>query len=142
MKTPHGFKLAGTAAGIKKEGLDLGLITSETAAIGAAIFTKNAFPAAPVLVSRENLRRTNYRVRAILTNSGNANAANGEAGLAATRRSGTCVAELIGCPAEEVFVASTGVIGRPLPVDKICSAIPALIGEISATGERRLRARL
>ena len=132
MKTPQGFKLSAIAAGIKKEGLDLGLISSDVSAVAAAVFTRNAFPAAPVLFSRENLRRTDNRVRAILVNSGNANAATGEEGMAAARMCAEKVALLIGSSFDEVFISSTGVIGRPLPVARICAAVPHLTATLSA----------
>jgi glutamate N-acetyltransferase/amino-acid N-acetyltransferase len=126
MHIPHGFKLAAVAGGIKKKGLDLGLIVSDPAAAAAAVFTRNAFPAAPVVLSRENLRRSGHRVRGVLVNSGNANAANGAEGMAAARMCADTVAGSIGCLPDEVFVSSTGVIGRPLPVQQICSAVPDL----------------
>lgn len=131
MHIPHGFKLAAVAAGIKKKGLDLGLIVSDPAAAAAAVFTRNAFPAAPVVLSRDSLRRSGHRVRGILVNSGNANAANGTEGMAAARMCADVVAGSIGCLPDEVFVSSTGVIGRPLPAQQICSAIPDLVGALN-----------
>jgi glutamate N-acetyltransferase/amino-acid N-acetyltransferase len=131
MHIPNGFTLAAVAAGIKKKGLDLGLIVSEPAAAAAAVFTRNAFPAAPVVLSRQNLRRSNHRVRGVLVNSGNANAANGTEGIAAARMCVDTVAGSIGCAPEEVFVSSTGVIGRPLPAQQICSVIPELAAALN-----------
>ena len=78
MKTSHGFKLSAVAAGRKKKGLDLGMIASDPSSVAAAVFTRNAFPAAPVFFSRESLQRSGHRVRAVSVNSGNANAATGE----------------------------------------------------------------
>jgi len=130
--SPLGFKTTGLSAGIKKSGLDLGLIVSDRPAMAAAVFTKNSFPAAPILVSRQNLLDSGHVLRAVLVNSGNANACNGEEGLAVARR---CIAEAaghIGCSPAEVFVSSTGVIGRPLSAEKICRVIPGLI---SAAGD-------
>jgi len=124
---PQGFRHLAVTAGIKKSGLDLGLIVSDRPATAAAVFTKNAFPAAPVLVSRQNLLDSGHVLRAVLVNAGNANACNGEEGLAVAR---TCAAQLagrLGCSPAEVFIASTGVIGRPLPAEKICGALPGLI---------------
>jgi len=124
---PQGFRTSAVTAGIKKSGLDLGLIVSDRPATAAAVFTKNAFPAAPVLVSRQNLLDSGHVLRAVLVNAGNANACNGEEGLAVAR---TCAAQLagrLGCSPAEVFIASTGVIGRPLPAEKICGALPGLI---------------
>jgi glutamate N-acetyltransferase/amino-acid N-acetyltransferase len=128
---PAGFKLAAVEAGIKKKGLDLGLLCSDRSATTAALFTKNAFPAAPILVSKAHLQETRHTARAILVNAGNANAVTGEEGLAAAQQSASELARHLGCRAAEVFVSSTGVIGRPLPVDKICSAIPSLVSGMS-----------
>jgi glutamate N-acetyltransferase / amino-acid N-acetyltransferase len=132
---PLGFKTTAVAAGIKKSGLDLGLIVSDRPATAAAVFTKNTFPAAPVLISRQNLQDSGHILRAVLVNSGNANACNGEEGLAVAR---TCVEQLagrLGCSPSEVFVSSTGVIGRPLSADRICGALPGLISAGSDIGD-------
>src|SRR5262245_28905453 len=123
---PRGFRLAATAAGIKKEGLDLALIHSDRPATVAAIFTRNAFPAAPVIVSRDHLQKSGHVAKAIIVNSGNANASNGALGLAAAEKSAEAVASALGCTTSEGFGSSTGVIGRPLPVEKIPAAIPKL----------------
>jgi glutamate N-acetyltransferase/amino-acid N-acetyltransferase len=130
--TPKGFKLAATAAGIKKSGLDLGFLYSETPATTAVVFTKNAFPAAPILVTREHLKASGNTTRALLVNAGNANAVTGEAGLNAARQCAEEVAKRAGCKPSEVFLSSTGVIGRPLPVDKICAAVPTLLSTMNA----------
>jgi glutamate N-acetyltransferase/amino-acid N-acetyltransferase len=130
---PLGFKTSGLSAGIKKSGLDLGLIVSDRPATAAAVFTRNAFPAAPVLLSRQNLIDSGHVLRAILVNSGNANACNGEEGLAVARRCAAETARLVGCKPSEVFVSSTGVIGRPLSADKICNSIPGLLSAASDT---------
>jgi glutamate N-acetyltransferase/amino-acid N-acetyltransferase len=124
---PLGFKTSAVAAGIKKSGLDLGLIVSDRPATAAAVFTKNTFPAAPVVISKEHLLESGHILRAVLVNSGNANACNGADGMAVAR---SCAAELaskLGCAPAEVFVSSTGVIGRPLSAERICSALPGLI---------------
>jgi glutamate N-acetyltransferase/amino-acid N-acetyltransferase len=132
---PRGYKIAATAAGIKKSGgLDLGLLYSELPATTAVVFTKNAFPAAPILVTREHLKASQNTVRAILVNAGNANAVTGEAGLSAARECARELAKQAGCKDSEVFVSSTGVIGRPLPVDKICGAIPTLLSAMNPQG--------
>lgn len=131
---PEGFKIAAAAAGIRKSGLDLGLLYSDRPAITAAVFTKNAFPAAPILVTREHLKASGNTTRAVLVNAGNANAVTGESGKNAARRCATELAERLGCKPSEVFVSSTGVIGRPLPADKICSAIPMLVAEMNPSG--------
>src|SRR5438132_13101701 len=114
------FKTAAIASGIKPGGaLDLALIYSDRPAIAAAVFTQNTFIAAPLIVSKEHLEETGHRARTILVNSGNANAATGEAGIQAARICVEALAVQIGCPANEVLVSSTGVIGRPLPVQTI-----------------------
>jgi len=124
---PAGFKTTAVAAGIKKSGLDLGLIVSDRPAAAAAVFTKNTFPAAPVLLSRENLQRSGHILRAVLVNSGNANACNGADGLAVAESCAAQLAGKLGCTPAEIFVSSTGVIGRPLSAETICGALPALI---------------
>jgi glutamate N-acetyltransferase/amino-acid N-acetyltransferase len=130
-----GFKIAATAAGIKKSGgPDLGLLYSDHPAITAVMFTKNAFPAAPILVTREHLKESGNTVRAILVNAGNANAVTGEAGMRAARQCAAELAKQAGCKPSEIFVSSTGVIGRPLPVDKICAAVPTLLSTMNPHG--------
>jgi len=124
---PLGFKTSAVAAGIKKTGLDLGLIVSDRPATAAAVFTKNTFPAAPVLISKENLLESGHILRAVLVNSGNANACNGADGLAVARLCAVQLASKLGCAPAEVFVSSTGVIGRPLSAERICGALPGLI---------------
>lgn len=127
LQTPEGFKVAATTAGIKKSGLDLGLLYSSRPAVTAVVFTKNAFPAAPILVTREHLKASGNRVRAVLVNAGNANAVTGEPGMNAARQCAAVLAKQVGCAPSEIFLSSTGVIGRPLPVDKISAAIPMLV---------------
>lgn len=128
---PAGFKLAATVAGIKKSGLDLGFLYSDRPATTAAVFTKNAFPAAPILVTREHLKQSGNMTRAVLVNAGNANAVTGESGMLAARTCAAEVAKQIGCTPAEVFISSTGVIGRPLPFEKICNAVPALVSTMT-----------
>jgi glutamate N-acetyltransferase/amino-acid N-acetyltransferase len=124
----RGFKTAAVAAGIKANGaLDLALICSDTPAIAAAVFTQNTFIAPPLVVSRKHLEETNHRVRALIVNSGNANAATGEAGIRAAKECAEAVASKIGCKTNEVLVSSTGVIGRPFPTGKVRIAVPALV---------------
>ena len=130
---PLGFKTSGLSAGIKKSGLDVGMIVSDRPATAAAVFTKNAFPAAPVLLSRQNLIDSGHILRAVLVNSGNANACNGDEGLTVARRCAAEAARLVGCKPSEVFVSSTGVIGRPLSADKICNTIPDLLSAAGST---------
>ncbi len=131
-----GFKASAVAAGIKKtRGLDLALIYSEKVANVAAVFTKNKVKAAPVVLSREHTR--DGRARAIVANSGNANACTGKAGLATARKTAELVAGELGILPEEVLVASTGVIGAPLDMDLISRAVPDLVKGLSWEGVHR-----
>jgi glutamate N-acetyltransferase / amino-acid N-acetyltransferase len=124
----QGFKMSAVAAGIKAPGkLDLALIYSDRPAVAAAVFTQNTFIAAPLVVSRRHLQETGNRVRAVIVNAGNANAATGEDGIARAKATTEAVAARLGLVANEVLVSSTGVIGRTLPVEKIRDAIPQLV---------------
>jgi len=123
--------MAAVAAGIKAGGaLDVSLIHSETPSTAAAVFTQNTFIAAPLIVSKQHLKESGHRVRAIIVNSGNANAATGDAGIQAARATAQALAETIGCSANEVIVSSTGVIGRPFPLGKIQQAIPNIVAAL------------
>jgi glutamate N-acetyltransferase/amino-acid N-acetyltransferase len=129
-----GFKTAAIASGIKAGGaLDLALIYSEKPATAAAVFTQNTFIAAPLIVSKEHLEKAGHKARAILVNSGNANAATGEAGIQAARASVEALAEQIGCQSQEILVSSTGVIGRPFPLQTIEASIPKLVSALLPT---------
>jgi glutamate N-acetyltransferase / amino-acid N-acetyltransferase len=126
--TPLGFKAAGVSAGIKVNGgSDLALVVSETAATAAAVFTTNRAQAAPVVVSREHIERAGGLARAIVVNSGCANACTGDEGVSVAQEMTAETARLLGCSAEQVLVASTGVIGVALPIDKIRSGLPAAL---------------
>jgi glutamate N-acetyltransferase/amino-acid N-acetyltransferase len=126
---PKGF-LAGTArCGLKKAGDDLAIIFSERPAVAAAVFTQNLVQAAPVLVSREHLRFKTHR--AIVVNSGGANACTGDPGLNNARATARMVAEYFNCDDREVLVASTGVIGVQLDMDKIVSGVREATGRLS-----------
>jgi glutamate N-acetyltransferase / amino-acid N-acetyltransferase len=132
--TPKGFRAAGVSAGIKAKpgALDLALLISDHPATAAAVFTTNLAQAAPVTVSREHLARSGGVVRAIIVNSGCANACTGEEGLRDARAMTTGTAHLVGCPDEQVLVASTGVIGVALPMDKIQQGLPAVFHALGA----------
>lgn len=137
LATPRGFRGAVVAAGIKKTpgAPDLALIFSDspnTAAAGA--FTTNRAAAAPVLVSREHLRRSRGRARAIVVNSGNANCSTGRAGLRTARETTRTAARLLGLRPHEILVASTGVIGVPLGPELVLSQLPTLHKNLSAEG--------
>ena len=129
-----GFVAAGVRCGIRRKRADLALIVSDRPAAAAAVFTTNRVQAAPILVSRENLLASGGSVRAIVVNSGNANACTGEPGLAAARLTVDETARLLGIPPEEVLVASTGVIGVPLPVSRLVSALPRASKSLSPAG--------
>ena len=117
---PAGFRAAGVACGIKKTGaLDLAIVVADAPAAAAGVFTTNKALAAPVLVSREHLARSGGLARAIVVNSGCANACTGPEGLAVARSSADFVASIVGCPPEQVLVASTGVIGVQLDLDRL-----------------------
>jgi glutamate N-acetyltransferase/amino-acid N-acetyltransferase len=132
--TPHGFKAAGVSIGIKRTvgELDLALLVSDAPATAAAVFTTNRAQAAPVLISREHLERSDGIVRAIIVNSGCANACTGDEGLQVARDMARETARLIGCTAEEVLVASTGVIGVALPIEKIRSGLPMAVAALAS----------
>jgi len=132
--TPKGFRAAAAAAGIKKTAgaLDLALIVCDAPGASAAgVFTTNRAAAAPVLLCREHLKKNRGRARAIIANSGNANACTGRAGMIAAERTARAVAELLGIQPHEVFVSSTGVIGTPLNVDLILNQLPGLKERLS-----------
>jgi glutamate N-acetyltransferase / amino-acid N-acetyltransferase len=121
-----GFRFSAVEAAIKKPGrLDLALIFSDVPANIAAVFTTNKVQAAPVLISRA--RAKNGIGRAVLVNSGNANACTGEQGMADALSCGRRTAEALGLPDEELLIASTGVIGQCLPMDRFRAAIQPLV---------------
>jgi glutamate N-acetyltransferase / amino-acid N-acetyltransferase len=130
---PKGFSFSATACGLKKSGLDLALIASNSLASTAAVFTQNLVQAAPVVLSRSNIRRSRGRTRGLVVNSGNANCATGDAGMAASRATAAVAARALSCLPEEIVVCSTGVIGVPLRVEKIVSALPALVSSSKNT---------
>ncbi|MDI6712728.1 MAG: bifunctional glutamate N-acetyltransferase/amino-acid acetyltransferase ArgJ [Anaerosomatales bacterium] len=119
---PDGFLGAAVSAGIKRSGKrDVALIVAEQRCPAAAVFTRNAMAAAPVIVSRAHV--ADGYARAVVVNAGNANACTGERGVADARAMAAAVAEAIGCDAADVLVASTGVIGVPLPMNLVTGGI-------------------
>lgn len=123
---PSGFKAAGVSAGLKKNGeKDLGLILSDVPATVAGVFTRNRVQAAPVLLDKERAERG--VCRAIIVNSGNANCCTGDRGMQDARAMADRTARELGLSQDLVLVASTGVIGEPLPIDTIRDAIPRLV---------------
>lgn len=131
---PKGFQAAGIACGIKAAAgaKDLALIYSEAPARVAGLFTSNRVKAAPVLWTRQRVRRGSCR--ALIVNSGNANACTGEQGLKDAEAMAHLTATALGIPQQQVLVASTGVIGRPLPMERVEKGIPAVVARLSADG--------
>ena len=124
---PRGFLWGAVRAGIKASGnLDLAAAVVRNGGRAAASFTRNQVVAAPVTVGRRHLQATDGRVSAVLVNAGNANCATGEAGVEACQATCVALAESVGCIFDEVFPSSTGIIGVPLPTDKILRALPEL----------------
>jgi glutamate N-acetyltransferase / amino-acid N-acetyltransferase len=128
----QGFHAAGIHCGIKKNKKDLAMVYSEAPAQAAGVYTKNRFAAAPVLVTREHLK--DGMARAIICNSGNANACSGEQGLKDARRMAETTAQALGLAADEVIVASTGVIGEYLPMDVVEQGIRDIAAQLSPQG--------
>jgi glutamate N-acetyltransferase/amino-acid N-acetyltransferase len=133
---PEGFRAGSVHSGIKAaaSALDLTVVAAESPASAAGIFTRNLVQAAPVQVSRQHLQRTEGWARAVVINSGCANACTGDDGLAHAIQMAADTAGAIGCRPEEVLVASTGVIGVKLPIDRISSGIRKAVGILDRTG--------
>lgn len=128
--TVPGFKFSGISAGIKKNGeKDLGLIFSEDIAVMAGVFTTNNIKAAPVRLDIERI--TSKKGQAIIFNSGNANACTGVRGIKDASETANKAAKRLGIPPRLVYVSSTGIIGKPLPMDKIKIAIPEVVYKLS-----------
>ncbi|NTU89632.1 MAG: bifunctional glutamate N-acetyltransferase/amino-acid acetyltransferase ArgJ, partial [Actinobacteria bacterium] len=130
----QGISACGIAGGFRRKPgkLDLAMVVADRLSVAAGVFTKNIFCAAPVTVSREHVK-SGY-ARAIILNSANANAATGEPGLQVARETTEIVAEALGCESEDVLVASTGVIGQPLDIERFVVAVPKAVAALSATG--------
>lgn len=125
-----GIRLASVSAGIKKPGRqDVVLMELAEGSNTAAVYTRNAFCAAPVILARENQKQTASRY--LLVNSGNANAGTGEAGMQAARQCCQAVADLTGVEAAAVLPFSTGVIGQPLPVEKMTAVLPEAVEKLA-----------
>ena len=134
---PLGFRAAGVAAHIKKTGApDLALIVSDRDCTAAALFTTNKVKAAPVLRDMALMQTHATSLRAVIINSGCANACTGEQGMQDVSETARCVAEALGngLQAAQVFVMSTGVIGVTLPMDKLCAGVPLAARELDAAG--------
>lgn len=132
---PAGFRAGGLHCGLKKnQQFDLGLLLADQPVAAAAIYTQNQLVGAHIPVCRDHLRRSGGLVRAVLVNARNANCATGEQGIEDAR---TCCRELahrIGCPTEQVLMASTGPIGAPLPKERILQHLDALLARTSRDG--------
>lgn len=130
---PQGFRCAALASGIKKSGkLDLGLIVSDRPASCAGVFTKNRIIAAPLQVTKPRI--ASGLCQAVLVNSGNANACTGDAGLKAAEDCAALVAQGLEISPQLVAVASTGVIGQPLPMKPFLTAVPSLVSALADLG--------
>ncbi|MDP8950629.1 MAG: bifunctional glutamate N-acetyltransferase/amino-acid acetyltransferase ArgJ [Actinomycetota bacterium] len=131
--TPEGFVAGGVVCGVRNSGRrDLGLLFSERGCTAAAVYTRNIVKGAPLIVTREAIE--NGGVRAVVVNSGYANAATGQRGLEDAHAMQALAAEALGTEAEEVAVASTGVIGEHLPMGKISAGIEAAAAELGRDG--------
>ena len=133
---PRGFRAAGGTCGIKASGKpDLALIVSDTPCVAAGVFTSNRIVGAPVKLGRQHLASSRENFRGIVCNSGNSNVATGQQGDADALAMCAAVAQQLGCAAEAILPASTGVIGRAFPIDKVLAGIPPLVAALAA-GER------
>ena len=131
---PLGFRWSSTTAGIKASGKpDVALAVCDGGANAAALFTRNQVVAAPITIGRRHLAATGGRVTGVLVNAGNANCATGEPGIDACRLSCIAAANRFGCVFDEIFPSSTGIIGVPLPVEKLIAAVPAAAAALGNT---------
>lgn len=135
--TPRGFRAAAVAAGIKQSGMpDLVLVTSDRDCTAAGVFTRNRVAAAPVLVDRETLAANDSAVRGVVINAGNANACTGEPGLSNAREMQRSAAGVLSGRPEQYLVMSTGVIGVPLPMERVRAGILTAAPLLSAASDR------
>jgi glutamate N-acetyltransferase/amino-acid N-acetyltransferase len=133
-QVPRGFSFAAVRAGLKASGNpDLACAVADRPATAAAMFTSNKVIAAPLIVGQRHLEKTQHHLRVALVNAGNANCATGEAGVTAAQQCCVRAGAIFGCDAHSVFPSSTGIIGVPLPVDKLTAALPALQAALGST---------
>jgi glutamate N-acetyltransferase/amino-acid N-acetyltransferase len=133
---PRGFLWGAVRAGIKASGRpDLSAIVAHQTATAAALYTTNKIQAAPLILDRRHLAANAGHVHIVLINAGNANCATGDAGIAAAEECCQAAAEVFGCDPSAVFPSSTGIIGVPLPVDKVRAALPALCEAVGGTSD-------
>jgi glutamate N-acetyltransferase/amino-acid N-acetyltransferase len=131
----EGFVASGLHAGIKHKRHDMALLaTADGTARAAAVFTQNKFVAPPVVACRSRLATNGNQAVAVIVNSGNANAGTGEPGMRDAEAMCAAAAEALGCDPQNVLVCSTGIIGTPLPIDRILDATPKLAAALSAQG--------
>jgi glutamate N-acetyltransferase/amino-acid N-acetyltransferase len=141
---PKGFRFAAVSCGLKKRiqhsPLDLALIVSDRPASAAAVFTQNLVEAPCVTLSRAHVKGSSDAMRAVVVNSGNANCSVGPVGMEVSQTTAKCIAKLLRCRTNQVVVCSTGVIGVPLPVERITDAAPELVRtlEVSREGFRNV----
>jgi len=128
----QGFVAAGVHAGIRRDRKDVALLLASSGATGAAMWTQNRVQAAPVVVSKANLELS--EPRAVVVNSGVANAATGAQGIADAIATAEHAAGILGLAPEEVIVLSTGVIGAPLPLECVCAGVDAAAAQLAADG--------
>ncbi len=130
---PSGYRAAGIQTGVKESGAkDLALVYSTRPANAAAVYTTNKVQGAPIAIDRDHL--VDGKARAVILNSGNANVCNGDVGLEHAKRMCSLTATELGLQAKEVLVCSTGLIGVPLPIDKIEAGIPRIVAALSKEG--------
>ncbi|MGB9148372.1 MAG: bifunctional glutamate N-acetyltransferase/amino-acid acetyltransferase ArgJ [Acidobacteriaceae bacterium] len=133
---PRGFRFAAVKAGIKPSGKpDFAVALADQTASAAAMFTANRVQAAPISVGRRHLQRSGGQVRVVAVNAGNANCATGAVGLTACEQVCKAAAETFGCEGHEVFPSSTGIIGVPLPWEKLVAALPEVRRSLTADAE-------
>jgi glutamate N-acetyltransferase/amino-acid N-acetyltransferase len=131
---PAGFSFSATCAGIKASGRpDLALVEACPGTTAAAVFTRNRVVAAPLEVGRASLKASRGQIRALIVNSGNANCATGKAGVRACQQVCRELARLLKLRPNEIFPSSTGIIGVPLPVNKVTTKLPDLAAALEAT---------
>lgn len=133
--TPTGFNGGSAACGLKTSGAtDVFLVVSDLECTAAAVFTRNRVVAAPVVVDREALAKARSGYRGVIGNAGNANACTGAQGLADSEQTLVMASQAIGCDARQLFVLSTGVIGRPLDIEKLAVGIQAAARSLDRAG--------
>jgi len=136
---PRGFRFGAIKAGLKASGRpDFAIIAADAPASAAAAFTSNRVIAAPLIVDKQHLSATAGKVRVVAINAGNANCAAGQAGLDAARATCAAAARIFACRPEQVFPSSTGVIGVPLPAEKLIDAMPSLAASLGAESDHFL----